>query len=151
VRTLLAAGSLTTIVLAGFSRRFILVRVVGTSMCPSFLPGELVIARRLRVGERCNRGDVIVFETPRHLSKCGPAHRIKRAVAVGGDPVPSWLELSPHDVPAGAVVPPGSIVVVGDAEGSESSRQLGFVPADAIVAVAPLGPRFWRPRRRRTT
>jgi hypothetical protein len=51
--------------------------------------------------------------------------------AVEGDPLPSWLvEASPNTDPEGGVVPAGFLVVCGDAERSEDSRQLGFISSD---------------------
>jgi signal peptidase I len=108
-------------------RRYVVARVWGHSMSPTFHDGERVVATR-RPHYRV--GDVIVFR-PRSAAT-DVAWRIKRIAAVAGDPVPAWLET---DHP---VVPAGRVVVVGDNTGhSEDSRQLGYIDLAAVAGAVP--------------
>lgn len=124
-------------VVAWLRRRFVLVVVSGTSMRPSFRPGDRVLV--LRVPPHGVRvGEVVVVEAPRpRAHQPGPERKwhIKRVAAVGGDPVPAQVA----DAPAlrGADrVPSGHLVVLGDNPGSSlDSRQRGFVPADRVLGV----------------
>jgi signal peptidase I len=61
---------------------------------------------------------------------------LKRVVAVPGDRIPpSWADPDVHSL-AGAVVPPGSAVVLGDNRPAGwDSRHYGFVPRDRMVGV----------------
>jgi signal peptidase I len=108
-------------------RRYVVARVWGHSMSPTFHDGERVVATRR---PRYRVGDVIVFR-PRSAAT-DVAWRIKRIAAVAGDPVPAWLET---DHP---VVPAGRVVVVGDNTGhSEDSRQLGYIDLTTIAGAVP--------------
>ncbi|MFB9683462.1 S26 family signal peptidase [Amycolatopsis plumensis] len=111
-------------------RRYVVARVWGHSMSPTFHDGERVVATRRRV---YRAGDVIVFR-PRSASS-DVAWRIKRIVAVAGDPVPAWLETGHR------VVPAGRVVVVGDNTGhSEDSRQLGYIDLASVAGAVPHRP-----------
>ena len=108
-------------------RRYVVARVWGHSMSPTFHDGERVVATR-RPHYRV--GDVIVFR-PRSAAT-DVAWRIKRIAAVAGDPVPVWL---PADH---AIVPAGHVVVAGDNAGhSEDSRQLGYIDLAAVAGAVP--------------
>ncbi|WP_328453057.1 S26 family signal peptidase [Amycolatopsis sp. NBC_00438] len=108
-------------------RRYVVARVRGHSMSPTFHDGERVVATRRR---HYRVGDVIVFR-PRHAAG-DVAWRIKRIAAVAGDPVPDWLET---DHP---VVPAGRVVVVGDNTGhSQDSRQLGYIEISGVAGAVP--------------
>lgn len=114
--------------------RWIVVTVHGDSMSPTFYDGDRVVARRL-LGRELRRRDAIVFKTDFTIELwakgLGPALRLKRIAAVSGDPVPSWLgELS-----ADRTVPAGCVVVSGDNEVSQDSRQLGYIKVEDVVAV----------------
>jgi signal peptidase I len=139
-------------VLIVLRRRYVVARVWGYSMSPTFRDGERVIATRRR---HYRVGDIIVFRPPSRASFSGvrvaepPARgeapdvtatldvawRIKRIAAVAGDPVPAWL---PADH---AIVPAGHVVVVGDNAGhSEDSRQLGYIDLASVAGVVPHRP-----------
>ncbi|MFG1647678.1 S26 family signal peptidase [Amycolatopsis sp. NPDC049252] len=108
-------------------RRYVVARVRGFSMSPTFRDGERVVATRRR---HYRVGDVIVFR-PRSAAT-DVAWRIKRIAAVAGDPVPAWLET---DHP---VVPAGRVVVVGDNPGhSQDSRQLGYIEISGVAGAVP--------------
>ena len=126
VTALLAAGLLAR-------RRLLVVRVHGNSMLPTYTDGDLLLADRAR---RARTGAPIVFRTPepaRHDLDGGadPPYRVKRVAAVAGDPTPAWLP-GHH---AGDRVPPGRIVVRGDAGNSEDSRHYGAVAGSDVLAV----------------
>jgi len=118
--------------------------------------------------DRPRRGDVVVFDSPRDGTRL-----IKRVVAVAGDRVElhdgrlsidgvpmaddgeagaerfgvrvARLDLADGGGPdiAGAVVPPGHVLVLGDHRGnSVDARWFGFVEADAIYARAVAV--YWR-------
>jgi len=111
-------------------RRYVVARVWGHSMSPTFHDGERVVATRRR---HYRVGDVIVFR-PR-AATTDVVWRIKRIAAVAGDPVPAWLET---DHP---VVPAGRVVVVGDNTGhSEDSRQLGYIDTARVAGAVPHRP-----------
>jgi signal peptidase I len=114
--------------------RWIVVAVHGDSMSPTFHHGERVLARRL-LGRELRRGDVIVFKTDFTIELwakgLGPALRLKRIVAVSGDPVPSWLV----ELGSDRAVPDRCVVVSGDNEVSQDSRQLGYIKVEDVVAV----------------
>ncbi|MGK5556656.1 S26 family signal peptidase [Actinomadura kijaniata] len=63
-----------------------------------------------------------------------PSWLVKRAVAVPGDTVPEQVRPAVRAAP-GATVPPGSLVVGGDAERSQDSRHFGYVRARDVVGV----------------
>lgn len=109
----------------------LVVTVRGQSMQPTYGDGDRLLAVRSPV---LRRGQAIVFTPPatEDLPFPGdPVYRVKRLVAVPGDPTPAWV--------AGAVpnssVPPGQLVVLGDNNVSEDSRRYGYVPRDQVHAV----------------
>jgi len=105
--------------------------VRGSSMTPTFADGERVLAVRHR---RYRRGDVVVFRTPAGPSFPGdPPWRIKRVAAVAGEPTPEAQRRHPGSRVPAAVVPAGHVVVTGDDQNSQDSRQLGYVPVRAIA------------------
>lgn len=118
------------VLLVVLRRRYVVARVWGHSMSPTFHDGERVVATRRR---NYHVGDVIVFR-PRSTAT-DVAWRIKRIAAIAGDPVPDWLAA---DHP---VVPAGRVVVVGDNAGhSEDSRQLGYIDLASVAGAVPHRP-----------
>lgn len=128
-------------VLITVRRRFTIVRVNGQSMLPTFKPGDRVLVRKVRAGA-LRRGQVVVFESPhggeRHTgSPSGPGGSrwiIKRVAAVSGDHVPP--DVAAVCAPAGARVPAGQFVAIGDGRGGIDSRRFGFVPEERVLGVA---------------
>jgi signal peptidase I len=139
---LATAGTL----IAVLRRRLTIVTLTGTSMEPTYRPGDRLLVRRSRP-RRLRRGDAVLVRDPRPLSALRPGDPVpppgglvvKRIVAVPGDAVP------PGSVPAAVRdtrVPAGSYVVLGDNPAvSADSRVHGFVPADRVVGVVT---RSWR-------
>jgi signal peptidase I len=117
-------------------RSWLVVTVRGTSMIPTLRDGQRLIARR---GAGYATGDIVVFRIAEHCTPDGagvPLLRIKRVAAVGGEPVPRWLQAGEFTEPGH--VPPHHIVVSGDNARSEDSRHLGFVSGRAILGVVRL-------------
>jgi signal peptidase I len=137
-------------------RRYLVrVEISGTSMRPTFEPGDRVLALRV-APSRIRTGDVIVLDSPAGTEEgvqeylktwtpsyevverdppiipagaAGPRWVIKRVAAVAGEPVPFPIPRRPGD----AVVPTGSVVVLGDnGDASVDSRHHGYVPLDRI-------------------
>ncbi|MGW4891286.1 S26 family signal peptidase [Kitasatospora sp. NPDC004240] len=133
--------------LLGLRRSLVLVTVRGLSMSPVLMPGDRLLVSRLR--RRPGAGEQLVLQRPEPgAGWAGPVPRgpgdarwyVKRVVAAAGDPVPPELLAVTGSAP-GAVVPPGRILVTGEHEHSEDSRQWGYFPADRILGtvVARIG------------
>jgi signal peptidase I len=116
------------------TRGSILVTVRGNSMAPTFRNGDRVVARR-QPGDTCRAGDVVVFAVHRTVALRGdPPLRLKRVAAVAGDPAPPWMA-GEADQRLGVVVPPGHVAVCGDNDVTETSKDLGYVPYEAVIGV----------------
>lgn len=113
-------------------RRWTVATVRGSSMTPTLRNGDQVIARRSRV---IRRNDLIVFAVPTDgPSAQNPPWRVKRVAGVAGDPVPAWLSQV-----SGATdrerVPPGHLIVSGDNQHSQDSRELGYIDLRMVRGV----------------
>lgn len=123
-------------------RRFVVVRVHGVSMWPTYRPGDLVLIRR-QAGRGLRRGQVVVFEPAqrggwRTAPLSAPrdtAWTIKRIVALPGDPVPAEVAAA-LSTAGDETVPPGQLVVIGDGTDSADSRIWGYLPADRVLGIA---------------
>ncbi|MBD5784986.1 S26 family signal peptidase [Cellulosimicrobium terreum] len=132
-----ALGVLAVGVLAVVARRRLLVvSVSGASMGPAYGPGTRVLVVR---GRRARPGDVVVLDgalvapVPTDVPDEAGGLVVKRVAAGPGHPVPAEV-LGVVGARSGDVVPPDSLVVLGDApEASVDSRLWGFVPVDAVV------------------
>ncbi len=123
-------------------RRFVVVRISGASMLPTYRTGDRVLVRRTS-GAGVRRGQVVVLQTalPGGVWRTGALPEpgaamwfIKRAVAVPGDPVPEQV-VARVGASAGDAVPAGRLVVLGDGPVSEDSRAWGYVPFDRVLGV----------------
>jgi len=119
-------------------RRYVGVTVVGHSMMPTLHHGQKLLARRWRASRApLQRSQIIVFippVTPGQPFDSDVVYRIKRVVAIAGDPAPSWLPA----LPGGAAlvrVPPAMVVVLGDNPRSEDSREYGCVAEASVIAM----------------
>jgi signal peptidase I len=118
-------------------RGFVVVRIDGESMTPSYRPGQWVLLRR-RKHRRVHVGEVVMFERPdddgnwdQPATARLTARRwlIKRVAGIGGDPVPVGTAN-----PQGSRTVPGEcFVAFGDASRSFDSRHFGFVPTERII------------------
>jgi signal peptidase I len=109
---------------------FTVVTVNGESMSPTYLPGDRVLVRRVRLvrREQC----VVFAEEP---AGPGPSWVLKRVVAVPGDPVPRDGMPALRAVPD-TVVPAGHLVVLGDNPAhSYDSRHHGYVMVERLLGV----------------
>jgi signal peptidase I len=105
------------------ARRYLLVvRVDGTSMIPTFRPGEAVLALRRGRGERPRRGQIVVCRLPVEVPG-PPGLLIKRVGAVAGESVPD----------GGDRVPDGFVYLLGDGPRSYDSRNFGPLPVGTLV------------------
>jgi signal peptidase I len=126
-----AAGLLVAAVLWQWARRrLLLVTVVGGSMTPTLFPGDRVLAVR---GTPRRRG-IVVLRAPAGASpSTTQALRVKRLVALAGEPIPVEVRVA-HGFAEHATVPPGHVVVIGDHPLSEDSKQWGPIPASCVLA-----------------
>ncbi|MEU2629945.1 S26 family signal peptidase [Kitasatospora sp. NPDC007106] len=120
-------------------RRRLLITVEGVSMQPTLRAGDVLIGRRAKL--RALRVDALVIvERPDpsgHWPDPGAGRprrwMVKRVAALPGDPMPAAVTACS----AGSVVPPGTVVVLGDNRAASiDSRTLGPVPADRVLGVA---------------
>ncbi|MEN3540056.1 S26 family signal peptidase [Microbispora sp. ZYX-F-249] len=125
--------------IAAARRRFVVVRVAGTSMVPTYQPGDRVLIRR---GRRAvlRRGQVVVFRRRPPDSTGRPARLrdtewlIKRIAAMPGDAVPDRVTAGTRAAP-GDVVPADRLVVLGDGPNSSDSRHWGYLPVSEVLGV----------------
>jgi signal peptidase I len=118
-------------------RRFVVVTVVGASMEPALRHGDRVLVRRRGPGA-LEVGAIVVFREPDDDLVPGPPAGgpsgqrwvIKRIAALPGGAVPDSVRPA---VGGADVVPPGMLVVLGDAARSGDSRQWGFIPLDQTL------------------
>lgn len=109
------------------ARRYLLVvRVDGTSMVPTFQPGEAVLARRRGRRTRPRRGQIVVCRLPEGIPG-PPGLIIKRVVAVEGEVVDG--KVSPERL----TVPRRHVYLCGDGPRSYDSRQYGPLPLESVV------------------
>ncbi|MEU4829904.1 S26 family signal peptidase [Streptosporangium sp. NPDC023615] len=134
-------------------RRYLVATVDGPSMEPGLRSGDRVLVRRTR---RARTGQIVIVRItdpapldglppgldpdeaaglPERPDHPGWRLLVKRAAAVAGEPVPRSRVPALRDVPE-KVVPPGSLVVLGDNPNSSwDSRDFGFVRGDEMVGV----------------
>lgn len=147
--------------------------VTGPSMEPTFYTGDRVVVNRLphtasyftRDRYLPERGEIVVFENPRHVPGQPDQYIVKRVIGLPGERVevkdgditvynadnpngfnPDQGVSGPKDYTSGsltAVVPPDEIFVVGDNRvmnfSLDSRNGLGTVPLDDVI-----GPVFMR-------
>jgi signal peptidase I len=120
-----AAIAVAALVLFAIRRRYALVTVRGQSMTPTLRDGERVLVRR---GIRPAAGDLVVFRSP---VTSDVAHLVKRVAALAGDAVPEPLQAAvPFDR-----VPPGQLLVRGDAATTQDSRHFGAISSASVLGV----------------
>ncbi|MFI7673155.1 S26 family signal peptidase [Actinophytocola sp. NPDC049390] len=121
MRTLVAAA-LVAAVARGL---LVVVTVRGNSMRPTYTDGDVLLAARVPL---LRRGHAIVFAPPTNPPGA-PPYRVKRLVALPGDPTPDWVRDRTPFVPA------GHVVVRGDNLRSEDSSTYGYVQRAGVLAV----------------
>lgn len=119
-----------------------LTRVRGRSMAPTLDPGDVVLTTPLGGGLR--RGDVVLLRDPRDRVR----RQVKRVVGFGGESLrvtDGRLDVDGRPLDeayavgsgpdGGLAVPPGHVVVLGDArDSSTDSRVYGAVPTPLVDA-----------------
>jgi signal peptidase I len=126
---------------AAVRRRYLVVTVRGSSMCPTYYDADRVLVRRTRSVRPGGpgRGEVIVLRPPvAELAGISPL-LVKRVAAVPGDEVPPDFRRA---VPL-PVVPPSRLLVRGDNDRSADSRSFGLVDFGLVIGtvVRPGRPR----------
>ncbi|UWZ59718.1 signal peptidase I [Dactylosporangium aurantiacum] len=150
----IAAGVCGLAVVLAVRRSLLIVTVAGASMEPTYRDGDRLLVSRRR---RPVVGAVVVLRQAALAGAAAAAavHRnpylVKRLVALPGDAVPDAV-LPALDRPAGtevpepleaaapapraaALVPAGSMVVLGDSPHSVDSRAWGLLPLRHVVGV----------------
>ncbi|WBP91398.1 S26 family signal peptidase [Kitasatospora cathayae] len=146
-RRLLMAGGLVTSALAGAAmlnrlrKRLYLVTVKGWSMQPTLMPGDRLLVAGPS-GRPCRPGDIVIAQKPTARDWAGAMPTdslgdrgqwiVKRVAAVSGDRLPVSLAGSTGLLDV-TVVPDGSVVLVGDDQYSEDSRQWGLCPQHLVI------------------
>jgi signal peptidase I len=116
--------------------RYIVVTVDGTSMQPTYRPGDRLLVRRTSA-DRLRHGDVVVVTaSPATSPPFGPVGDrrwvVKRIAGLPGQLVPPEVARS---VPQ-AIVPAGQLILLGDnAAHSIDSRTAGLYAGDRLLGV----------------
>ncbi|MEY9893448.1 signal peptidase I [Catenulispora sp. MAP5-51] len=132
----LAAVLILAVMAAGVvlkARRHVVVTVEGTSMAPTYRPGDRLLVRRCALAG-VQRGQAVVVLRPDLVTGWKVAGRaggmpgdspwfVKRATALPGDPTPD------------GAVPPDHLYLLGDNPASEDSRRWGWCPGERLVGV----------------
>lgn len=132
VTLLVAVAALAAAALAR-ARRHVVVTVEGTSMAPTYQPGDRLLVRRCGLAGVA-RGQAVVVLRPDLVTGWQVAGRaggmpgdspwfVKRATALPGDPLPE------------GPVPPDHLYLLGDNPVSEDSRKWGCCPGERVVGV----------------
>jgi signal peptidase I len=134
----LGAGAVVVVCLAVtvVRRRLFVVTVHGTSMEPTFRPGDRVLARRVELGS-VRVGDVVIVGARVQgaaLDVPDTPWIIKRLAAIPGDPVPRDRFAALAQVRESAV-PAGKLVVLGDSPRSADSRMHGYYDGNQLAGV----------------
>ncbi|MFC7546070.1 S26 family signal peptidase [Plantactinospora sp. GCM10030261] len=120
------ACAVVAVVLLGRAM-FVVVRVVGISMEPTYHHGDRVLVLRVPRLALRRPGAVVVFAP---APGAAPGWLIKRVVARPGDRTPDGV---PARVPGGRV-PRRHLVVYGD-NGGHDSRDFGYLPLSRVRGV----------------
>jgi signal peptidase I len=155
----MAAPTLAALLLLLLLRsRLLLITVEHNSMFPTLRNGDRVLAVRRGPRTRLRRGQILIVAPPAGDGAAGLF--VKRALALGGDPVPAHLRAQ---AAAGnragrrrpalpEIVPQRHVFVVGDHQSASSdSRDWGPLPETCVVGVVVVrlsrdgsGPRSFR-------
>lgn len=130
---ILAGGALTAAAcgVALIRAKLLIVTVQGESMRPTLREGDRVLVVRRSRMSRPRGGDLVVCHSPRVLAGASESNGliVKRVVAVAGERIPWNADRSSE-----AVVPTGSVYIMGDAtDYSNDSRDFGPVPWNRVL------------------
>jgi signal peptidase I len=147
---LIAEPLLIAIVLAFAVRAALRLYVIpSSSMAPTLVPGDHIVVTPYRFGKKPDRGDVIVFRSPRGADEL----MIKRVIGTPGDLVETRagrVIVCGHAMPepyvaaqaatgsiAPQIIPADSYFVLGDNRAdSLDSRSWGVLPKNAVLGKA---------------
>lgn len=104
-----------------------IVTVRGTSMAPTLHPQDRIL---VRVGRLPKPGEIVVFRAP-DPDWDGLPWLVKRVAAGPGQALPP--DLAAGRLAGERIVRDACVVMRGDNPVSQDSRQLGYVPFDAIL------------------
>jgi signal peptidase I len=125
--------------------------IPSSSMAPTLVPGDHIVVTPYRFGKKPNRGDVIVFRSPRAADEL----MIKRVIGTSGDlvetragrvivcghalPEPYVAAQATSGVIAAQIIPADTYFVLGDNRAdSLDSRSWGVLPREAVVGRAQM-------------
>jgi signal peptidase I len=125
--------------------------IPSSSMAPTLVPGDHIVVTPYRFGKKPNRGDVIVFRSPRTADEL----MIKRVIGTPGDLVetragrvivcghaltePYVAAQAMSGVISPQIIPANSYFVLGDNRAdSLDSRSWGVLPREAVLGRARL-------------
>src|SRR6478609_1506699 len=107
-----AAPVVVAALLVLLRRSLVRLRISGPSMQPTLRSGQRVMY--LRAGRIAARtGRIVVATVPAHLRGGNRSLVVKRVAATAGQPMPAEV-CAAAGLPAGAVVPRGQVVLLGD-------------------------------------
>jgi signal peptidase I len=123
--------------------------IPSSSMAPTLVPGDHIVVTPYRFGKKPNRGDVIVFRSPRAVDEL----MIKRVIGTPGDLVetragrvivcghaltePYVAAQATSGVISPQIIPADTYFVLGDNRAdSLDSRSWGVLPKDAVLGKA---------------
>jgi signal peptidase I len=106
----------------------LIVRVDGTSMTPTYEPGDRVLAVRRWLWPVLKRDSVVVLRHPPDAPVAGPA----------GTPAPLLVKRL-VGLPGDDNIPRGHVFVLGDGPGSYDSATFGPVPARLVIGRVLVG------------
>jgi len=114
---------------------YVAVTVDGTSMEPTYRPGDRLLVRRTSA-ERLRTGDVVVVTASAATSSAGVVGSrrwvVKRIAGLPGQPVPPEVARSVSH----PTVPAGQLILLGDnPANSIDSRTAGFYAGDRLLGV----------------
>jgi signal peptidase I len=129
----LAAVAALAVTAVAKARHHVVVTVEGTSMTPTYRPGDRLLVRRCGLAG-VQRGQAVVVLRPDLATGWKVAGRsggmpgdsawfVKRATALPGDPTPE------------GAVPPDHLYLLGDNPASEDSRRWGWCPGERVIGV----------------
>ncbi len=136
IRPLLATAVLSGAILWWMRGRYVVVTVDGTSMEPTYRPGDRLLVRRTSA-DRLRRGDVVVVTaSPATSPPFGAVGDrrwvVKRVAGLPGQVVPPEVARRVPDT----TVPDGHLILLGDnAADSIDSRAAGYYAGDRLLGV----------------
>jgi signal peptidase I len=103
-------GAITAAAMIGLARAaFLVVKIDGSSMVPTYRPGEAVLVARWWIAGAIREGDVVVCRLPASIPG-PPGYLVKRVISMAS----------------------GQVCIQGDGECSYDSRAFGAIPRECV-------------------